>query len=53
MLNLSSVYGRVGPINHDGVAHVCATCVLMGWIIMRSPHATVRTGVVIVIVSQW
>ena len=53
MQDLSSVHGRVGLINHDGMAHVCATCVHMGWIIMRSPHATVRTGIAIVIVSQW
>ena len=25
MLDLSSVHGHVGPINHDGMTHVCAT----------------------------
>lgn len=53
MLDLSSVHGRVGPINHDDMAHVCATCVHMGRIILRNPHAIVRTGIAIVIVSQW
>ena len=49
MLDLSSVHDHVGPINHDGMAHVCATCMHMGQIILRIPNAIVRTGIAIVI----
>ena len=53
MLDLSSVYGRVGLINHDDMAHVCNSGAHIGRIILRSPRVSVRTGTAIVIVSQW
>ena len=43
MLDLISVHGHVGPINHDGMARVCATQVC-AWIVSMCAHGSDHTA---------